>query len=198
MTLQRGYIGWKGRQIPKWLYYNNRMWFGQNVSREQEGQYYSNRIWPWGQTSTIRSCSPLAELQHWSFALISISYAIIKWALPQCHSDNVLLDISWATHLVYSTVQCSFEIGSCSKSPLWNHIQFRAKSKVWNFTCLQCPLEIPPETVVTLPVVQLNFTHTVYLSIHAILNTHTNQNTKTHTSTPILAGNVSCLINLKY
>lgn len=59
---QRGCIGWKRRQIPKWLYDNNRMWFGQNIRREQEGQYCSNRIWPWGQTSCYWSYPSLTEL----------------------------------------------------------------------------------------------------------------------------------------
>lgn len=108
-----GRIGWKRRQIPKWLYDNNRMWFGQNVRREQEGQYYSNRIWPWGQTSYHWSCSPLAELHHWFFALISISCAIINWASPQCHFDNVLWDISWATNFVDSIFKHSFEREAC-------------------------------------------------------------------------------------
>lgn len=104
---QKGCIRWKRRQIPKWLDDNNRMWFGQNVRREQEGQYYSNRIWPSGYSSYYWSFSPLAQLHHWSYALISISHAIINWALPQCHFDNVPWNISWATHSVNSIFKLS-------------------------------------------------------------------------------------------
>lgn len=52
-------------------------------------------------------CSLLAAMHHWSFALISISYGIINWALSQCHFDNVLSDASSATLLVLSIIKLS-------------------------------------------------------------------------------------------
>lgn len=71
---------WMREEIDtgKWLYNNDRMWFGQNIRREQEGQYYSKRIWPWRQSSYHWGCSPLAELKLGSYFLIWISKTIIK------------------------------------------------------------------------------------------------------------------------
>lgn len=62
----------------------------------QQGQYYSNRIWLWGQSSYDQTYCALAAPHLWSIAPISISQTIVKWAF----SRNVILRVFFGKSLV--------------------------------------------------------------------------------------------------